>query len=117
MWDEASRPTTSTLAFAEGRAALDLARRLERLTVGYRTTVTSFETVFESLEAIDPSWPIVQRAGELAEQHALRGYDAVHLASALDALGEGDVLVTWDDDLAGAGRVAGLTVGGLLGAS
>jgi hypothetical protein len=117
VWDETSRPTSSTLAYPEGRAALALARRLERLTDGYPTTVTSFETVFESLEAIDPGRQTVLRAGELAEQHALRGYDAVHLASALDALGEGDVLVTWDDVLAGAGREAGLTIVGSLGAS
>jgi hypothetical protein len=30
--------------------------------------------------------PIVERAGDLAEQLALRGYDAVHLATALAAL-------------------------------
>ena len=116
-WDEASRPTSSLLAYAEGRAALALARRLERLTTGYRRTVSTFEVVFESLEAIDPSRQIVLRAGELAERHALRGYDAVHLASALDALGDGDVIVTWDDDLAGAARVAGLSVVGSAGES
>jgi len=41
--------------------------------------------------------PIVDRAGDLAEQLALRGYDAVHLATALAA--EADIIVTADVDL------------------
>ena len=49
-------------------------------------------------------------AGELADERALRGYDAVHLASAL-ALGPGEtVLVTWDRDLGNAAVGAGLAV-------
>ena len=53
---------------------------------------------------------LAQRAGELADECALRGYDAVHLASAL-ALGPGDtILVTWDRDLSNAAVGAGLAV-------
>jgi predicted nucleic acid-binding protein len=47
-------------------------------------------------------------AGELAEALALRGYDAVHLASAL-ALGDEEVaLITWDGDLSSAAERMGL---------
>ena len=53
---------------------------------------------------------LAQRAGELADERALRGYDAVHLASAL-ALGPGDtILVTWDRDLRNAAVDTGLAV-------
>jgi predicted nucleic acid-binding protein len=53
---------------------------------------------------------LAQRAGELADERALRGYDAVHLASAL-ALGPGDtILVTWDRDLSNAAVDTGLAV-------
>ena len=49
------------------------------------------------------------RAGELAEAFALRGYDAVHLASA-EAIAEADtVLVTADRDLASAAASLGMT--------
>jgi uncharacterized protein len=41
---------------------------------------------------------LTRRAGDLAENLALRGYDAVHLASAL-ALGDDTTVVTWDEDL------------------
>jgi predicted nucleic acid-binding protein len=53
---------------------------------------------------------LARRAGELADECALRGYDAVHLASAL-ALGPGDtILATWDGDLGNAALGAGLAV-------
>jgi uncharacterized protein len=53
---------------------------------------------------------LAQRAGELADERALPGYDAVHLASAL-ALGPGEtILATWDRDLSNAAVGAGLAV-------
>lgn len=50
------------------------------------------------------------QAGEIAETHALRGYDAVHLACAVSVGDPALVLVTWDRDLAAAGIEAGLVV-------
>lgn len=46
-----------------------------------------------------------------APQHfQLRGYDAVHLASAL-AISIGElVFVSWDDELKGAAAAAGLSI-------
>ncbi len=53
---------------------------------------------------------LAQRAGALADKRALRGYDAMHLASAL-ALGLGEtILVTWDYDLSNAATDEGLAV-------
>jgi predicted nucleic acid-binding protein len=52
---------------------------------------------------------LAMRAGTLAEEFALRGYDAVHLASA-EAIADPDaVLVTADRDLASAAASIGLT--------
>ena len=52
---------------------------------------------------------LARGAGELAEEHKLRGYDAVHLASAL-ALGSDITLVTWDEDLRRAAAQRGCAV-------
>ena len=53
---------------------------------------------------------LARRAGELADERELRGYGAVHLASAL-ALGSGEtILVTWDRDLSNAAVGVGLAV-------
>lgn len=53
---------------------------------------------------------IGEAAGSLAKQWALRGADAIHLASAL-AIGTGKVvLAAWDRRLATGGMAAGLRV-------
>ena len=54
--------------------------------------------------------PLADLAGELAVDHALRGYDAVHLATAL-SLREA-VMVSWDADLNRAALRSGLAVAG-----
>jgi predicted nucleic acid-binding protein len=56
-----------------------------------------------------PPRRVVWRAAALAEVHALRGYDAVHLASALD-VGEAAYFVTSDRQLANAARAEGFPV-------
>ncbi len=109
LWDDARRVVSSRIAYAEGRAALALARRSGRLPRGYQDARTSFDNAYDELEAVDVSDEIVRHAGDLAERHALRGYDAVHLASAL-ATGDDAVVVTWDDDLGLAARAEGLSI-------
>ena len=54
--------------------------------------------------------PPARNAGDLAQAHQLRGYDAVHLPAAVAALDAELVLVTGDNDLAGAARAQGLPV-------
>jgi predicted nucleic acid-binding protein len=60
---------------------------------------------------VEVSADIVLRAGRLAEQDALRAYDAVHLASAL-VVGEAEevALSCWDDDLRDAAVSEGLAL-------
>jgi uncharacterized protein len=53
---------------------------------------------------------LARRAGELADECALRGYGAVHLATAL-ALSSGEtIFATWDRDLSNVAVGAGLAV-------
>jgi predicted nucleic acid-binding protein len=99
------------LAYPEGRAALAAARRGGRLDKrGHAHALADFEDLVPDLALVGVDEPLARRAGELAEELELRGYDAVHLATAL-ALGEDKVtLVTWDEDLAKAALEAGLAV-------
>lgn len=92
-------------------AALAAGRRSKRLSKGlHAEAVIGFERAYEQLAAIGVDEQLTCDAGALAEEFALRGYDAVHLASAL-ALAEQDVaLVSWDQGLCHAGAAAGLTV-------
>lgn len=62
------------------------------------------------MDAIGLDPDLAHAAGELAESHGLRGYDAVHLATAL-SIGAGSMLLaTWDGDLARAAVAAGCSV-------
>ena len=57
--------------------------------------------------------PLVARADTLACEHNLRGYDAIHLAAAInwqDLLSLPVTLVTYDKELASAARAMGMAV-------
>lgn len=62
------------------------------------------------LEVIGLDAALAHAAGELAQRHALRGYDAVHLASALAIEDPSLVMATWDRDLASAAAAQHRTV-------
>ena len=100
---------TSILAHPEGRAALAAAQRGGRLTKNeHAQALADFEELQLDLISVGVDHDLAQQAGKHAEDLALRGYDAVHLATALD-LGNGDVaLVTWDGDLRAAAEKVGL---------
>jgi len=69
--------------------------------------------VWESWVRIGISEDVVSRAEEVAWEYGLRGYDAVHLASALvwqEGIGHPVVLATFDRELWEAAKGAGLGV-------
>jgi predicted nucleic acid-binding protein len=75
---------TSLLAYAEARAAFARARREARLSVqSYRSVVDAFAEDWDRYVSVEVTDVLVKEAGRLAESRALRGYDALHLASAL----------------------------------
>jgi predicted nucleic acid-binding protein len=91
---------SSILAYPENRVALAAARRGGRLTAReHARALADFEDLQGELVSIGVDEALARRAGSLADELRLRGYDAVHLATALE-LGDDDVaLVTWDADL------------------
>jgi len=68
-----------------------------------------FESLQGELMLVGIDRPLAQLAGEFAEGLELRGYDAVHLASAV-SLGTDITLVTWDETLKRAAAKSGITV-------
>lgn len=104
---------SSILAYPEGRAALAAARRLDRLTAEeHQVALTAFEGISADLVTVGIDEELARHAGEQAEDLELRGYDAVHLATALELGDEEVVLVTWDRDVAQAAERVGLGVSG-----
>ncbi len=113
LWDAAEVVATGRLAYPEARAALAAAHRIGRLTDSALAESTlALDVISDGLTIIDLDAALAKEAGDLAEVHALRGYDAVHLASALalaSASGE-VVLATWDKRLHLAAAASGLHV-------
>jgi len=111
IWDEAQRIVAIPLLYAEGRAALAQAQRMGRITRRQlRAAVDGLDEAYSQIDVVGIDESLVRRAGELAEAHELRGYDAVHLAGA-ERVVDGDfVLVAGDRALLTAAAAVGLTV-------
>jgi predicted nucleic acid-binding protein len=103
---------TSRIAYAEARSALARKFREHGLSrSGHRSVVEDLNRDWEDYFIIDVSEGLIKAAGNLAEKHAIRGADAVHLASALTLARQAKETVTffcYDDRLGAAGRKEGL---------
>jgi predicted nucleic acid-binding protein len=96
---------TVRVTYAEARAALARHRREGGLTTpALRRAVRQLDDEWGTYEVVNVSEPLIRRAGAPAERHALRGYDAVQLAAALDVRDAGADLefACFDDRLAHA---------------
>ena len=111
LWNEATRVVSTRLIHPEVRAALAQAERMHRLTAAEAAqAVDDLDAIALQISYLEITAELAASAGDLAQTHGLRGYDAVHLASA--ALVDDDelVLVTGDRDLGQAARAIGLSV-------
>jgi uncharacterized protein len=89
--DAAEVIASSSLAYVEARAAFARKRRERGVSArDYRDLVQDFDQDWEKYLIVDVSDALVKLAARLAEKHALRGYDAVHLAAAVMLRKEGD---------------------------
>lgn len=113
LWGSPYPAASSILAYPEGRAALAAARRLDRLGADeHRKALADFEALYGDLATVGVDHELAVRAGRYAEDLGLRGYDSVHLATALELGDDEVVVVTWDRDLARAAEEVGLGVAG-----
>ncbi len=111
LWDAVDDRITSVAAYPEGRSALAAAGRGGRIgPIQHRGAIAQLGNLFASMATIELDASLAMTAGDLAERFALRGYDAIHLASALDADDGATVMVTWDRQLAQAATSVGLGV-------
>ena len=98
------------IAYAECRAAVAAAGRSRRInSAEARKAVATLDDIWQALDRHAISERVVHHAGDLAEQRALRGFDAIHLASAL-LLTPDIALACWDDELSKAARAEGLNL-------
>lgn len=109
LWDSADALASVALVVVEGRAALAAAKRAGRLdTRQHRAARDEFSALIEELTIVEVTEELIEEAAAHAEQDALRGYDAVHLAAALTI--EATVLASADTALCNAAERHGLHV-------
>jgi len=105
LWDGCDAAVSSRLAYPEVLAALGTAGRAHRLGAEEQLQARSMWAEFwAATRAVELTEDIANHAGDLAEAHALRGADAVHLASVLAI--DGAVFAVWDQRLRAAGQQA-----------
>ena len=109
VWESASRRISSLLLYPEAVSAVGRARRTGRLRSRELSRANrQIEALWAELDRVPLNEPLARRAGEVAQVHGLRAYDAVHLASALSVADAETVLVAEDADLLAAARAIGI---------
>ncbi len=111
LWDACDAAVASRLAYPEVRAALAVAARNHDLGEhDLDAAEQAWAGYWAATRPVELTPAVEQHAGQLARVHALRGADAVHLASAL-AIGDPDlVVVVWDRRLHIGAQQAGVRV-------
>jgi uncharacterized protein len=111
LWDGCDAAVASRLAYPEVRAALAAAARNHDLSGDELDGAEqAWEEYWAASRPVELTVAVERHAGQLARQHALRGADAIHLASAL-AIGDPDlVIAVWDRRLHTGAHAAGLRV-------
>jgi predicted nucleic acid-binding protein len=111
LWDACDAAAASRLAYPEVRAALAMAGRNRDLDpTDQAAAERAWEEFWSATRPVELTRNVEQHAGHLAARHALRGADAIHLASAL-ALQDPDlILAAWDLRLRAGAQAAGLAI-------
>ncbi|MGH7840617.1 MAG: type II toxin-antitoxin system VapC family toxin [Candidatus Binataceae bacterium] len=103
---------TSFVTYAETRSALARKRREGGISAaGLKRLKREFERDWARLQRLPIDEATVRKAGELAEEHALRAFDAIHLATADSlqvALRAAVTFACFDSLLSDAAKLRGL---------
>lgn len=97
FWDDADDVVACRLAYVEAATALAAATRGGRLTpVQHSAVLELLDRLWAELAVVEVDERLVRHAATLADRFALRGYDAVHCASAAQLDDEDLVAATGD---------------------
>ncbi len=112
--EAASLVATSRVAYPEARAAFARRQREAGITrAALARAVAALDRDLGRFVVVELSAKIAKRAGDLAETRALRGFDAIHLASALELselTGVVPSFCCFDDRLRQAASAEGLPI-------
>jgi predicted nucleic acid-binding protein len=113
--DRADFVATSLISYAEVRAALIRARRANRISSQneYTRLIRGFNRDWTNYFKIAVTNSVVHMAGDIAETHALKGFDSIHLAACLSLearVPDSIEFSTWDIRLANAAQTEGFVL-------
>jgi hypothetical protein len=109
LWDGCDAAVASRLAYPEVRAALAAAARSHDLDeADLDEAERAWDSYWAATRPVELTAAVEQHADQLALTYALRGADAVHLASALAIGDPGLILAAWDRRLHAGAQAAGL---------
>jgi predicted nucleic acid-binding protein len=111
-WKSATQIVTSFVAYAETMASMYRKKRESGLADSViRKIADSFQQDWESFIRVEVNDTLNGYIDRVVEKYALRGFDAIHLASAIvihERLSEDFVFACFDDRLTGAAHLEGL---------
>lgn len=114
--NQAGAVATSAVAYAEARASFArLLRDRPAVLKPHRRRVGQLDQDWGRYAVVELTPAVARSAGNVAEQYGLRGFDAIHLASALwlKSAYSGDLAFkAFDLRLATAAKAAGLKIAG-----
>lgn len=111
LWDACDVAMSSRLAYPEVCAALAAANRNHTLTeLDLRRAQRSWKGYWATAYPVELNQDVQEHAGKLASRHALRGADAVHLASALTVADSDFLVAAWDKRLRAGATAEALAV-------
>jgi uncharacterized protein len=97
FWDDADVIVSSRLLYVETAAALAQARRMGRLTKNkHLQCLRRLDLMWSEMDVIEADEQVVHHGADLAHRLSLRGYDAVHCASA-EQIDDDDVVAASGD--------------------
>jgi uncharacterized protein len=103
---------TTAVAYVEATSAMTRMRKGNRLSPAkLRAALDELDAIWLDLDVHEVTDRLIRDAAKAARDHALRAYDAIHLAGAL-AFAKGEVLsfACWDNDLSEAAGKHGLAL-------
>jgi len=111
IWLDADRLVTTRLTYVEVAAALAMAGRRGRVTAREHDHAwTNFLELWTAIDVVDVNAEIITSAATLARPYSLRGYDAVHCATAIAVNDVEMVAAAGDRQMLDAWREQGLAV-------
>lgn len=111
IWDDSTQIVTSRITYVEAQAAVAAAERIGRIDSGQaKSARVRLDQLWRDAFIVEVSADLTYGAAACAREYGLRGFDAIHCASAM-AVGGVDVLaVSGDKNLLDAWLRGGLAV-------